>query len=329
MDPFMGGGTSVIEGLNLGRRVIGIDLNSLACFVTRVRTTPLSANDEATITDWSKRAAGLPKSGRPGPTIRNMPKATKEFLADALVLSRDLSSGTQRSFAKCVLLRLGQWALDGREFSSLRRDRLAARLPVVADEMIEGLRQFVDFCEDFGVTKSLIKQNRRLVCRSAMGLEEDRRLVNSARRPLLVFTSPPYPGVHVLYHRWQHRGRRETSAPYWIASLRDGNCASFYTGGSRTPTGERNYFEMITQAFSSVRAYMNPKGLVVQLVGFSNCNAQLPRYLRAMEAAGFQECPLGPAADRLGRRVPNRKWYARVRGSEDTASEVLLFHRPV
>src|SRR3989442_12740215 len=29
MDPFMGGGTSVIEGLTAGRRVIGCDVNSL------------------------------------------------------------------------------------------------------------------------------------------------------------------------------------------------------------------------------------------------------------------------------------------------------------
>src|SRR5436309_306792 len=40
VDPFMGGGTSVIEGLRLGRRVAGVDVNTLAHFVTRVRTTP-------------------------------------------------------------------------------------------------------------------------------------------------------------------------------------------------------------------------------------------------------------------------------------------------
>src|SRR2546425_5884094 len=42
LDPFMGGGTTVIEGLSLGRRVIGTDVNALAHFVSDVRTTPLS-----------------------------------------------------------------------------------------------------------------------------------------------------------------------------------------------------------------------------------------------------------------------------------------------
>ena len=29
----------------------------------------------------------------------------------------------------------------------------------------------------------------------------------------LVVTSPPYPGIHMLYHRWQVDGRKETDAP--------------------------------------------------------------------------------------------------------------------
>src|SRR5947209_5286090 len=53
LDPFMGGGTSVIEGLSLGRRVIGVDLNALAHFVATVRTTPLSAGDALALCAWA------------------------------------------------------------------------------------------------------------------------------------------------------------------------------------------------------------------------------------------------------------------------------------
>ena len=45
LDPFMGGGTSIIEGMMLGRRMVGIDLNALAHFVASVRTRPLSKAD--------------------------------------------------------------------------------------------------------------------------------------------------------------------------------------------------------------------------------------------------------------------------------------------
>src|SRR5438552_10357774 len=41
LDPYMGGGTAVVEGIAAGRRVVGNDLNSLADFVTRVKVTPL------------------------------------------------------------------------------------------------------------------------------------------------------------------------------------------------------------------------------------------------------------------------------------------------
>ena len=53
--------------------------------------------------------------------------------------------------------------------------------------------------------------------RSAAGLEEDQR-VDGLRAPRLVVTSPPYPGVHVLYHRWQVDGRKEAPLPFMIAN---------------------------------------------------------------------------------------------------------------
>ncbi len=41
MDPFMGGGVTVIESLRLKRKVIGIDVNPLAVFITKMEATPL------------------------------------------------------------------------------------------------------------------------------------------------------------------------------------------------------------------------------------------------------------------------------------------------
>ena len=42
LDPFMGGGTTLVEAMASGRSVIGADINSLAAFITRVKTTPLT-----------------------------------------------------------------------------------------------------------------------------------------------------------------------------------------------------------------------------------------------------------------------------------------------
>ena len=35
MDPFMGGGTSIVEGKKMGSKIIGIDVDPMACFITK------------------------------------------------------------------------------------------------------------------------------------------------------------------------------------------------------------------------------------------------------------------------------------------------------
>ena len=331
LDPFMGGGTAIIEGLALGRRMVGVDLNALAHFVAAARTTPLSPQDETAIRDWAQAAARCARSSSPesAPHIGNLPLTVRAFVADALDRIALLPFPRQRAFARCVLLRLGQWALDCRDHAAPSRRRLAAKLPMLTDEMVSGLTDFVRECRESGLRKSEIANSRILLCRNAGGLHEEVRLANLNIRPRLVFTSPPYPRVHVLYHRWQVRGRKETPAPYWIAQVPDGYYASHYTGGSRTPTGEENYFAMIRSVFSSVRKLVAPDGLVVQLLGFADIKNQLPRYLAAMSDVGFEQwIPNHSQQRRLWRYVPNRKWYAKLQGAVDASTEILLFHRP-
>src|SRR5574341_2347441 len=54
-DPFMGGGTSVVESLVAGRSALGVDINSLAWFVTLSKTTPLSGTDVKQLREWGGR----------------------------------------------------------------------------------------------------------------------------------------------------------------------------------------------------------------------------------------------------------------------------------
>ena len=332
LDPFMGGGTTVVEAIASGRQAVGSDVNSLARFVTLAKTTPLSKQDISRIRDWVQGVYKIAEEKSLtdryiGNSVRNLPTEVYPFFAAALELVGRLKFRRQRRFARCALLRVGQGALDARlhvpELSTLPSD-----LEKRVEQMLSGLHQFVAAARGTGTKKNKISGRRRLVSLSAA----NGRLVNILQKneiaPKLILTSPPYPGVHVLYHRWQVLGRRETPAPYWLANQRDGHGEAYYTMGSRSALGMRNYFATLSTSLANLRRMVSRDAHVVQLVSFSDISTQLPIYLEAMDRAGFDEAATRELGSRRERSVPNRKWYNSRRPDNDASREVLLVHRP-
>jgi hypothetical protein len=78
-------------------------------------------------------------------------------------------------------------------------------------------QEMVDASHEYATQVRRHSPKPRVTClnRSAVGIEFE-KCMQDAGRPKLVLTSPPYPGLHVLYHRWQVKGRRETPAPFWV-----------------------------------------------------------------------------------------------------------------
>ncbi len=76
LDPFMGGGTTVVEALRLGCKVIGIDLNPVAWFIVKTETTPVDVKElERAFDDLCNRI--VPWSGKPlKQTLLNLYKTT-------------------------------------------------------------------------------------------------------------------------------------------------------------------------------------------------------------------------------------------------------------
>ena len=328
----MGGGTTIVEAAAAGRNAIGTDVNQLAQFVTGVKTTPLSGEDIAEVLTWVQnvrlattdfRDAHLPVES----PIRNMPVEAYSFFLVATELAERLRFPRRRRFARCALVRVGQWALDSRQ-DTPAPSALCQELEERVEVMVAGLDDFVSAARDGGLYKNRITGTRRLIGRSAADPFLVRTLGRRGVSPKLVLTSPPYPGVHVLYHRWQVGGRRETPAPYWIADVRDGHGESYYTMGSRSALGLSNYFAEITAAFRNLAEACTPDTTIVQLISFSNAADQLPQYLAAMERSGLTETSAGGVDSQQIRTVPNRKWYNQRRPMNDASREVLLIHRP-
>ena len=128
LDPYMGGGTTIVEAVGANRLAVGCDINSLAVFVARVKTATLSAREEAAIVHWALDTvpALSYRSSMAGfddiaydMRARNLDlpqaRAIKKFIALGLVSVRDLPSAIAEDFARCVILNAAQWALNGRK----------------------------------------------------------------------------------------------------------------------------------------------------------------------------------------------------------------------
>lgn len=338
IDPHVGGGTTLVEARALGRDSIGIDISELAEFVATVKTIVYSEAELDALSKWSHCAgssidihgqticfADYAEKGYykhlDHPSRWRLRKAIEQSIRSAIKL------GTPRleAFGRCAVLRTAQWALDGRSRQA-NVEEFKRFLEVTTKQMVEGARAF----------RAAVRSNGShyrdvmVLNRSAAGLEDDPAMAGW-RAPKLVVTSPPYPGVHVLYHRWQVDGRKETAAPFMIANRLDGSGSSYYTMGDRKHPELKTYFDSIRATMSSIAALADARTIIVQMVAFSDPSWQLQRYLDTMEEAGLVEAFLPALRDerdgRLWRSVPGRRWYSDQRGATPGSNEVVLIHR--
>jgi hypothetical protein len=124
LDPYMGGGTTIVEAYVRQRRSVGCDLNSLAVFVARAKTSPLDAFEKISIIDWATRV--VPSLSYHTVTdelaeficplrTRNLtlPRArpAKKLIALAMLSLKKIPSEKAKDFGRAVLLNVSQWAL--------------------------------------------------------------------------------------------------------------------------------------------------------------------------------------------------------------------------
>jgi hypothetical protein len=336
VDPFMGGGTTIVEAVAAGRYVLGCDLNPLAGFVTAVKTSPLTVKEEEEILRWRSGFSNtlnlhhsLPSLGEWTGYDRHIPWWLRKIIQYGLKRTRTLPTKRLRMFARCTLIRTAQWALDCRRNLPRSGEFLSKHEEHVL-EMLMGnsaLRERLE--SNYGDSwRSAIQSRRKILLRNAADLERDSRYPRAWPTPRLILTSPPYVGVHMLYHRWQIRGRRETAAPYWIIGCQNGYPETHFTFGDRR-RGFDAYLPGMRKSFQSILSLMDKNTLLVQLIAFSDPSSQLLAYLNVLEQIGFAhvEHVGGDGRVPTERIVPNRRWYADMRGHCGASREFLLIHR--
>lgn len=342
VDPFAGGGTTLVEALAMGRNALGIDISSLSSFVCEAKTQILEHKDVEAFERWmvqidgiinmhasSRRHVGYADAGY----YRNLEGAEfwrlRKAIEQALGSVEQVTNQAASVLARCVVLRTSQWALDSRK----TRPTIPAFKVQLEKQAGVMLAAAIEFSDQIRSLRLASPPQALSLNRPTAGADKE-ALVQEVCPPKLIVTSPPYPGIHVLYHRWQVDGRREAPAPFWIAGKVDGAGSSYYTMGDRKSPGLQSYFENLHANFTSVAAMAGPETTIVQMVAFSEVEWQLPKYLEVMESCGLTEIlPWEDTFDdedgRLWRNVPNRRWHAQQKKKSPGAREVVLLHRKV
>lgn len=336
LDPFVGGGTTLVEALSHNRHSIGFDVSPIAAFVSETKTTLLSHTEIEEVVLWAEFILTKTIKGhKPTRTfyddegyLNNLPwriKASVEVILDEIDL---LNTEQQKRFVKCVVLRTAQWAIDCRTKIPSPKD--------FRNKFSETIKLFIKGNNDLRSTvvkNSVNTTQPQCICinSSSEFINECEELQLLPSKPKLIITSPPYIGVHMLYHQWQVNGRKRTRAPFWIINSLDGQGSSFYTFGYYQNHAKKTYFEIAERVFSSIHSAIADDALIVQLVGFSDPKKFLPKYLSMMNDAGYEELPIirdtKNRIRRIWRNVPNRKWYIRTKKEATSSKEVLLVHR--
>ena len=340
VDPFAGGGTTLVEAMAMGRNALGIDISSLSSFLCEAKTQILDDADVVAFERWMNQLDATINMHAPSERHDDYANAGYYRNLDGLAFWRlrksieQLLSSVERLrrkranvLARCVILKTAQWALDSRKTRPSVKE-YKAQMKQQAGVMLSAAIDFREEIESLGLSSppKALSLNR-----STAGAEKE-KLVRQACPPKLIVTSPPYPGIHVLYHRWQVDGRRKAPAPFWIAGKLDGAGSSYYTLGDRQNPGLQSYFDNLKATFNSVAAMADGETTIVQMVAFSKADWQLPKYLDVMEECGLEEhrpwdVPLDDEDGRLWRDVPSRRWHAHQKSHAPGAREVVLVHR--
>ena len=342
LDPFMGGGTSAVEALALQRKFYGIDVNPLSILISKVKTTILRQNKIIFIKKFNERIVNGKINLKSKRKKQHLHLShyfnVKNFSKDEIRKINQIKAGIEqyhfaiskvrdvkvRNFLTCLLLKSSKNILDNTRpcgtFKKFKIDLLS--------NCKKMLRDMVDFEKELEINKSIYGSHNKIKIIKSDILKLNK--INSLKKGKvkLILTSPPYPGIHISYNKWQLHGRRDTKLPYWIMNSRPPVLTKFTYRGEKS-RGLVDYYRYMTKVYLKLKPYCSHNCYIVKLLSFRNKAKEFRLYREAMANAGLEEIKILKNGDgRLWRIVPKRRWQVRYSKKKlKSNKEVLLLYR--
>ena len=275
-DPFCGSGTALVECQRLGITASGIDLNPIACLMSRVKTAHFDSDLESYAQESVVKAKEQPLGNVPA--IPNLDHWFEQGIQEELVRLITVISSAPVSMQDC--LRLALSSIIVRVSNQESDTRYAAIRKNIKPKDVAGL--FLRAVERIGAAL----RSRSYPLTPVYIIEGDTLAINPAQitQPIgLVITSPPYPNAYEywLYHKY--RMWWLGFDPISVKAQEIGARAHFF---KKNPHTADNFICQMQQTFRLLRQVMVPGGYVCFVVGRSRIHGQIVDNARIIEDAG-------------------------------------------
>ena len=282
LDPFCGSGSTLVESQRCGVPSVGVDLNPIACLMSRVKTSPLPSQ----FRQWARKVVSAAKCDG-GSVVPDIPRLDHWFNGEVqsalAALSSEISSTPSaqhdalRLTLSSIIVRVSNQESDTRyaaiDKGSTSKDVYSGFLRA-AENIESALRD-----RDYPLTPANVIEGDILeVQHSDLGQEIG-----------MIITSPPYPNAYEywLYHKYRM---------YWLGfdpirvkNREIGARAHFFKRNHHTA---EDFTRQMSLTFQLIGQVLVKKGFVCFVIGRSRIHGKYVDNARILEdvaaASGFQ-----------------------------------------
>lgn len=289
LDPFCGSGTTLVEAINAGLDAWGIDLNPLACLISRVKTTALPLSLDFAIEAIVQKAQERLETGDVQiPSIPRLdhwfkPEVQRALAALVTEINREPVTAVREALQvalSSIIVRVSNQESDTR-YAAVEKNYAAQDV----------FKHFKGAARIINRALLTLSHNLSRCLGRATVLSRDILMVKAEELPSdvgLVITSPPYPNAYEywLYHKYRM---------YWLGidpiEVREREIGARPHYFKKNPQDETDFEKQMHTCFRLLAQVMLPEAKACFLVGRSIIrgrfidNAALLQ--RVAESAGF------------------------------------------